>query len=282
VSRYAFIARERHTWPVERMCRVLGVSVSGFYDWLKRTPSQRAQANTELTQRIRVVHEQSRQTYGYLRIHAQLHAEGVRVGKHRVARLMRQAGLRPGSVKRRRVTTQADERQAVAPNVLAQNFHAQRPNQKWLVDITYIATREGWLYLAGVLDVFSRRVVGWSMSERLDRSLPMNALKMAIQQRGLPELHHSDRGSQYTSAAYLQLLKQVTVSMSHTGHCYDNAMAESFWGTLKTECADRVFDTRAAARLALFDYIECWYNRQRLHSALGYRSPVAFEQAMSS
>jgi putative transposase len=282
VSRYAFIARERHTWPVERMCRVLGVSVSGFYDWLKRTPSQRAQANTELTQRIRVVHEQSRQTYGYLRIHAQLHAEGVRVGKHRVARLMRQAGLRPGSVKRRRVTTQADERQAVAPNVLAQNFHAQRPNQKWLVDITYIATREGWLYLAGVLDVFSRRVVGWSMSERLDRSLPMNALKMAIQQRGLPELHHSDRGSQYTSAAYLQLLKQVTVSMSHTGHCYDNAMAESFWGTLKTECADRVFDTRAAARLAIFDYIECWYNRQRLHSALGYRSPVAFEQAMSS
>jgi putative transposase len=282
VSRYAFIARERHTWPVERMCRVLGVSVSGFYDWLKRTPRQRAQANTELTQRIRVVHEQSRQTYGYLRIHAQLHAEGVRVGKHRVARLMRQAGLRPGSVKRRRVTTQADERQAVAPNVLAQNFHAQRPNQKWLVDITYIATREGWLYLAGVLDVFSRRVVGWSMSERLDRSLPMNALKMAIQQRGLPELHHSDRGSQYTSAAYLQLLKQVTVSMSHTGHCYDNAMAESFWGTLKTECADRVFDTRAAARLAIFDYIECWYNRQRLHSALGYRSPVAFEQAMSS
>jgi putative transposase len=276
------MARERHTWPVERMCRVLGVSVSGFYDWLKRTPSQRAQANTELTQRIRVVHEQSRQTYGYLRIHAQLHAEGVRVGKHRVARLMRQAGLRPGSVKRRRVTTQADERQAVAPNVLAQNFHAQRPNQKWLVDITYIATREGWLYLAGVLDVFSRRVVGWSMSERLDRSLPMNALKMAIQQRGLPELHHSDRGSQYTSAAYLQLLKQVTVSMSHTGHCYDNAMAESFWGTLKTECADRVFDTRAAARLAIFDYIECWYNRQRLHSALGYRSPVAFEQAMSS
>jgi putative transposase len=282
VSRYAFIARERDTWPVERMCRVLGVSVSGFYDWLKRTPSRRAQANAELTKRIRAAHEQSRQTYGYPRIHARLRAEGVCVGKHRVARLMRQAGLQPRTVRHRRVTTQADERHTAAPNVLAQNFHAQRPNQKWLADITYIATREGWLYLAGVLDVFSRRVVGWSMSERLDRSLPMKALTMAIQQRGLPELHHSDRGSQYTSAAYLQLLERVTVSMSHTGHCYDNAMKESFWGTLKTECADRVFDTRAAARLALFDYIECWYNRQRLHSALGYRSPVAFEQAMSS
>lgn len=279
MSRYTFIARERNTWPVVRMCRVLEVSVSGFYDWLKRPPSPRAQADEQLTRRIRAVHERSRQTYGYLRVHAQLRDEGVRAGKHRVARLMRQAGLKPRCVKRRRVTTCPDTAQAAAPNVLAQNFHAERPNQKWLVDITYIATREGWLYVAAVLDVFSRRIVGWSMSHRLDRSLPAAALQMAIQQRGLPELHHSDRGTQYTSGDYLQLLKNVTLSMSHTGNCYDNAMHESFWGTLKTECADRTFDSRAAARLAVFDYIECWYNRQRLHSALGYRTPVAFEQA---
>lgn len=279
MSCYTFIARERNTWPVVRMCRVLEVSVSGFYDWLKRPPSPRAQADEQLTRRIRAVHERSRQTYGYLRVHAQLRDEGVRAGKHRVARLMRQAGLQPRNVKRRRVTTCPDTAQAAAPNVLAQNFHAERPNQKWLVDITYIATREGWLYVAAVLDVFSRRIVGWSMSHRLDRSLPAAALQMAIQQRGLPELHHSDRGTQYTSGDYLQLLKNVTLSMSHTGNCYDNAMHESFWGTLKTECADRTFDSRAAARLAVFDYIECWYNRQRLHSALGYRTPVAFEQA---
>ena len=279
MSCYTFIARERNTWPVVRMCRVLEVSVSGFYDWLKRPPSPRAQADEQLTRRIRAVHERSRQTYGYLRVHAQLRDEGVRAGKHRVARLMRQAGLKPRCVKRRRVTTCPDTAQAAAPNVLAQNFHAERPNQKWLVDITYIATREGWLYVAAVLDVFSRRIVGWSMSHRLDRALPAAALQMAIQQRGLPELHHSDRGTQYTSGDYLQLLKNVTLSMSHTGNCYDNAMHESFWGTLKTECADRTFDSRAAARLAVFDYIECWYNRQRLHSALGYRTPVAFEQA---
>ncbi|HYO89818.1 MAG TPA: IS3 family transposase, partial [Candidatus Limnocylindrales bacterium] len=142
--------------------------------------------------------------------------------------------------------------------------------------------REGWLYLAGVLDVCSRRIVGWSMGHRLDRSLPSAALKMALAQRGKPQLHHSDRGAQYTSRDYLALLKGVTVSMSDVGHCYDNAMKESFWGKLKTECADRPFESRAAARLAVFEYIELWYNRQRLHSALGYLSPVAFEQSMTS
>jgi putative transposase len=285
VSRYAFIARERHTWPVERMCRVLGVSVSGFYDWLKRTPSQRAQANTELTQRIRVVHEQSRQTYGYLRIHAQLHAEGLRVGKHRVARLMRQAGLRPGSVKRRRVTTQADERHAVAPNVLAQNFHAQRPNQKWLVDITYIATREGWLYLAGVLDVFSRRVVGWSMSAGMTAQLVTDALVMAIWRRGKPDalLHHSDRGSQYTSEQFQRLMADhgVVCSMSRSGNVWDNAAMESFFSSLKTErTAAKTYRSRDAARADVFDYIERFYNPRRRHSTLGYLSPVAYEERM--
>lgn len=279
MSRYAFIARERTTWPVTRMCRVLAVSESGFYAWLKRTPSRRAQADVRLSLRVREVFARSRQTYGYLRIHAQLRAEGERVGKHRVARLMRQAGLRPRSLRRRRVTTRSNPTRPAAPNELAQDFRATGPNQKWLVDLTYLPTREGWLYLAGVLDVFSRRIVGWSMSTRLDQTLPGDALQMAIQQRGRPRLHHSDRGAQYTSAEYLRLLTGVTLSMSRTGHCYDNAMHESFWGTLKTECADHPFPTRAAARLALFDYIECWYNRQRLHSALGYRSPVAFEQA---
>lgn len=281
MSRYQFIARERNTWPVARMCRVLGVSVSGFYDWLKRKQGPRAQANAQLTQRIRAIHAESRQTYGYLRVQAQLRAEGKHVSKHRVARLMRQAGLQPRHVKQRRITTCSDDTPAIAPNHLAQDFHAERPNQKWVADITYIATREGWLYLAGVMDVFSRRIVGWSMSTRLDRSLPANALRMAIQQRGLPELHHSDQGTQYTSADYLKLLDAVTLSMSRKGNCYDNAMQESFWGTLKTECAHRVFDTRDEARRAIFDYLECFYNRRRLHSALGYQSPLAFEQAFA-
>jgi len=282
VSRYQFIATQRKRWPVSRMCAVLEVSVSGFYDWVKRPPSGRAQANQVLAAQIVAIHRHSRQTYGYLRIHAQLQREGARAGKHRVARLMRQLGLHPRQRKRFRRTTQPGQRQPVAPNVLAKDFTASRPNEKWLVDITYIATREGWLYLAGVLDVFSRRIVGWSMSDRLDRSLPCAALNMALEQRGKPALHHSDRGSQYTSADYLALLKGVTLSMSGVDHCYDNAMKESFWGKLKTECADRPFASRAAARLAVFEYVELWYNRQRLHSALGYLSPVDFELAMTS
>ena len=171
-------------------------------------------------------------------------------------------------------------RRAPAPNVLAQDFSATRPNQKWLVDITYLATREGWLYLAGVLDTYSRRIVGWSMSERLTEPLVCDALKMALVQRGAPDLHHSDQGSQYTARAYLALLEKahIQVSMSGVGRCYDNAMQESFWATLKRECADHTFPTRAFARQAIFEYIEVWYNRQRRHSALGYLSPCAFER----
>ena len=281
MSRYRFISDQRQTYPVLRLCQVLEVSVSGFYGWLKRAPSQRERANATLSERIRVIHAHSRQTYGSLRVHAQLRAEGERVGKHRVARLMRQDDLRPRQQRRFRRTTQADKRHAAAPNVLAQDFHATGPNEKWLVDMTYIATREGWLYLAGVLDTFSRRIVGWSMGERLDRTLACDALTMALAQRGKPRLHHSDQGSPYTSHAYLALLPDVTVSMSGVGRCFDNAMKESFWGKLKTECADQTFPSRAAARRALFDYIEIWYNRQRRHSALGYLSPVAFEQLAS-
>lgn len=280
MSRYQFIADHRREYPVQRLCAVLGVAASGFYDWLRRDVSQRQQANEALSVRIREIHEGSRQTYGYPRIHAELREAGEAVGKHRVARLMTHMGLKTRCQRRFRVTTQAKAHSPPAPNLLAQDFSATRPNQKWLVDITYIATREGWLYLAGVLDTYSRRIVGWSMSERPTETLVCDALHMALTQRGAPDLHHSDQGSQYTSRAYLAMLEkvQVQVSMSGVGCCYDNAMKESFWATLKRECADHVFQTRALARQAIFEFIEIWYNRQRRHSALGYLSPCAFEQ----
>ncbi len=193
---------------------------------------------------------------------------------------MTRMGLKTRCQRRFRVTSQASARRTPVPNLLAQDFSVTRPNQKWLVDITYIATREGWLYLAGVLDIYSRRIAGWSMRERLTEPLVCDALRMALAQRGAPDLHHSDQGSQYTSHTYLALLEkaQVQVSMSAVGRCYDNAMKESFWATLKSECADHIFQTRALARLSIFEYIEIWYNRQRRHSALGYLSPCAFEQ----
>jgi len=280
VSRYRFIAEQRTAYPVRRLCAALRVSMSGFYAWLKRTPSRRAQANAALSERIRQVHERSRQTYGYLRVHAELRAQGERVGKHRVARLMAQMGLQTKGRRRFKTTTQRDARHRRAPNVLAGDFSATQLNEKWLSDITYIPTAEGWLYLAGIQDAFSRRIVGWSMRERPTKALVCDAWKLAVGQRGVPRLHHSDQGSQYTSDAYLRLLEQdqVVVSMSDVGRCYDNAMQESFWGTLKTECADRPFPSRAAARQAIFEYIELWYNRQRRHSALGYLSPAEFEQ----
>jgi putative transposase len=280
VNRYRFIAEARVSYPVQRLCAVLEVSASGFYDWLKREAAPRDQANAALAERIRAVHQMSRQTYGYLRVHAELRVQGERVGKHRVARLMAQMGLVTKGRRRFKVTTQRDDKHRHAPNVLAGDFTAQRPNDKWLSDITYIPTAEGWLYLAGIQDAFSRRIVGWSMSERPTKALVCQAWKLAVGQRGVPRLHHSDQGSQYTSDDYLRLLEtgEVILSMSGVGRCYDNAMQESFWGTLKTECADHPFPSRAAARKAIFEYIELWYNRQRRHSALGYLSPCAFEQ----
>lgn len=280
MSRYRFIAQERHTFPVQRLCAVLQVSASGFYDWLKRQPSRRAEANAQLSAHIRAIHQHSRQTYGYLRVHAELRASGAVVGKHRVARLMRQMGLQTKGRRCWRTTTQADETHRHAPNRLKGDFKATRPNDKWLSDITYIPTQEGWLYLAGIQDTFSRRIVGWSMSERLTKALVCDAWQMAVGRYGTPRLHHSDQGSQYTSDDYLKFLEmaEVQISMSDVGRCYDNAMQESFWGTLKTECADRPFPSRAAARQALFEYIELWYNCQRRHSALGYLSPAQFER----
>ena len=247
MSRYWFIVEQRAAYPLRRLCAVLGVSVSGFYAWLKRKPSRRAQANAALAARIQAVHEASRQTYGYLRIHAELRAQGEQVGKHRVARLMAQMGLQTKGRRRFKVTTQREETHRHAPNLLAGDFSATQPNEKWLSDITYIPTQEGWLYLAGIQDVFSRRIVGWSMNERMTKALVCDAWHMAVGQRGVPQLHHSDQGSQYTSEDYLRLLEQdnVLVSMSSVGRCYDNAMQESFWGTLKNECADRPFSSRA-------------------------------------
>lgn len=283
MSRYRFIAAQRSHYPVRQLCRVLEVSASGFYDWLKREPSRRAEANVALAQRIRQVHDHSRQTYGYLRVHAELCASGERVGKHRVARLMRQMGLQTKGRRRFRVTTQRNDQHRRAPNLLKGDFKAMRPNDKWLSDITSIPTQEGWLYLAGIQDAFSRRIVGWSMGERMTKELACAAWRMAVGRHGTPRLHHSDQGSQYTSDEYLKLLEaaEVQISMSAVGRCYDNAMKESFWGRLKIECVDRPFPSRAAASRSLFEYIEIWYNRQRRHSALGYLSPADYEQLAS-
>ena len=280
MSRYQFIAKQRTEYPLRRLCAVLKVSTSGFYSWLKRSPSRRTQANHRLSVRIRAIHAASRQTYGMLRVQAELRAQGQRVGKHRIARLMRQMGLQAKGRRRFKTTTRRAETHRRVANRLAGDFTATQPNEKWLSDITYIATHEGWLYLAGIQDVFSRRIVGWAMSDRPTKTLVCDAWKLAVGRYGAPRLHHSDQGSQYTSDDYLRLLENdhVTLSMSDVGRCYNNAMQESFWGTLKTECADRPFPTRAAARKAIFEYIEVWYNRQRRHSALGYLSPAEFEQ----
>lgn len=266
------------------MCRVLEVSVSGYYAWRHRPVSQRTQANADLLMAIRRIYEESQGTYGSPRIWAELRAEGERCAEKRVARLMQQNQLRArGKGKRRVVTTDSRHTLPVAANVLNQAFTATAPNQKWVGDITYIATRQGWLYLAAVLDLFSRRIVGWAMADRIDSTLVVAALTMALQQRrpapGL--LFHCDRGSQYASQLYRQALAEhgVDLSMSRTGNCYDNAVMESFWSTLKAERTDHQdYHTQAAARLDIFRYLEGFYNRRRRHSTLGYLSPVAFEQ----
>lgn len=269
------------------MSRVLGVSSSGYYAWRRREPGCRAQANAALVADIRDIHQTSRGTYGSPRVHAALKRRGVVCGRNRVARLMRREGMVGKSPRRKRpVTTRHEPGNPVAPNVLAQNFSAEQPNRKWVADITYVDTAEGWLYLAPVLDLWSRMVVGWSMEEHMQTSLVDQALQMAAARRrpGPGLLHHSDQGGQYTSAAYQQHLSKLKaqVSMSRAGNCYDNAAMESFIGTLKTECVTGQFATRAQARTAIFEYIEVWYNRQRLHSSLGYLSPEEFERTHSS
>jgi putative transposase len=281
--KYEFIAEHRQEYPISTMCRVLEVAVSGFYAWLHRMPSQRSQQNTGLGERITCLYYANRQVYGSPRIHAALRSEGQACGRRRVARLMRERGLSAKPRKHRTRTTDSQHAQPVAPNVLNREFTASAPNTKWVTDITAIWTAQGWLYLAVVLDLFSRRVVGWAMDAHRDESLVEQAARMALAQRQ-PEpglLHHSDRGSQYTAASYQQLLDQygIIMSMSRKGDCYDNALMESFFGTLKSECVDRQsFASRAQARQVIFEYLEVFYNRQRLHSSLGYVSPVTYEQ----
>jgi transposase InsO family protein len=280
--RYEFMAAHESEHEVKRMCRVLGVSRSGYYTWRNRPKSQRTQANETLLVRIREEYQLSHKTYGSPRIHAALHKKGVRCSRKRVARLMHLdqiAARKP----RRRIphTTQRDPKALPAPNLLNQDFASPVPDRKWVSDITYIDTAEGWLYLAVVLDLFSRRVVGWAMDEHMEASLVQNAWNMAVSQRrpSAELLHHSDQGSQYTSDLYQRSLAthHCQVSMSRVGNCFDNAAMESFFSTLKTECACAQFETRTQARTAIFVYIEGWYNRQRLHSTLDYLSPVEFE-----
>jgi len=266
------------------MCTSLNVSRSGFYAWLSRIDSNRDAENRRLLALIRGVLDESRQTYGAPRVHAALTSRGVQCSLNRVARLMREAGLRPPKKRRfRPQTTDSNHNNPVAPNLLDQDFAmAERPNQVWVSDITYIPTAEGWLYLAATMDLCSRAIAGWSMSDSLAASSAAAALQMAIDKRspsgGL--IHHSDRGVQYTSDEFRRLAEThgLVLSMSRKGNCYDHAVMESFFHTLKTELVDRkTYDTRAEAKADVFEYIEAFYNRLRLHSSLGYRSPLEFE-----
>jgi len=266
------------------MCEVLEVSKSGYYAWCNRPPSPRSQENTRLSQQIATIHQESRQTYGAPRIHAALNARGFQVGRHRVARLMVQAGIGVRPKRRFKLTTDSNHPFAIAPNVLGRNFTTTEPDQAWVADITYIPTLQGWLYLAVIIDLFSRRVVGWSMAEHMRVDLVVDALQAALGHRipaasGL--VFHSDRGSQYASHDYRGALQAagISCSMSRRGNCWDNAVAESFFGTLKTEFIHvQNFVTREVAKTAIVEWIEVFYNRQRIHSTLNYLSPVQFEQ----
>jgi len=293
--KFAFVKEHRRTstssvasrWPAAVICRVLRVARSGFYAWLKRGPSARQQRQAQLLARIRVAHAQNRELYGSPRVHRALLVDGGEVvSRNTVARLMRAAKIR-AKTRRRYVprTTDGAHRQPVADNVLDRDFTAASVDRKWLADITYVPTDEGWLYLAAVLDCFSRKLVGWAMADHMETDLVSDALKMALQHRrpdGAKLLHHSDRGVQYASDDYRHLLERhaITVSMSGRGDCYDNAMMESFWATLKTELVHhQTYATRAQARQSIFEYVEVFYNRKRLHSSLGYVSPESFEAA---
>ena len=265
------------------MARLLGVSRGGYYKYCCKEPSKWQKENELLLQTIRAIFKMSRQTYGSPRIHAELKAQGFSCSRVRVARLMRKAKLVAKMRRFFKRTTRVDGRRTAAPNLLQQNFSAPTPNKKWVADITYVRTLEGWLYVAIVLDLFSRRIVGLAMSDTLHTSLVLQALNQALQRRQPNEdlQHHSDRGCQYTSEAFQKLLDEhrVTCSMSGTGSCYDNAVAESFFHTLKTECVnfDR-YETREQAKQSIFEYVEVFYNNQRRHSTLGYVSPAEFER----
>jgi len=277
-----WIAEQRNQFRISRMTQLLEVSQSGFYSHVKRQPSKRNQENQFLLTKVREAHEKGRKCYGSPRITASLRQQGYKVGHNRVARLMRDNQISAVRKRKRVQTTDSNHSRPVAENVLNREFEVKQANQVWAGDITYVATQEGWLYLAVVLDLYSRKVIGWSMSESMTTQLVADAFTMATQRRSmLPGLlFHSDRGSQYASYEFQWQLKSRNIiqSMSRKGNCWDNACSESFFGSLKTECCDRVFTSRREASSTIFDYLEVFYNRQRLHSTLGYVSPEQFEQ----
>jgi putative transposase len=281
--KFSFIAKHRGIWPVGWLCGTLGVSRGGFYAWLMRPRSQRSRSDEELGAKVRTSFVASCRTYGARRVWHDMLAAGVSCGLHRIERLMRQQALK-ARPRRRRLPSDTGERatDAISPNVLDRTFQAPAANCKWVADFTYIWTAEGWLYVAAVLDLFSRRVVGWSMSATMTAQLVTDALVMAIWRRGKPDavLHHSDRGSQYTSEQFQQLMREhgIVCSMSRAGNVWDNAVMESFFSSLKIErTARKTYRTRDEAKADVFDYIECFYNPKRRHSTIGYVSPMEFE-----
>ncbi len=282
--KFAFVDEHRGYWPVQLMCSVLGVSASGYYAWWSRPESARSVANRALLSTIRLVHAESGGSYGAPRVHAALCAAGHGVGRHRIARLMRRSGLRGlAAIPRKIRTTDSRHDHPIAPNRLRRSFTATAPDRIWLADLTYVRTGEGWLFLAAIIDMFTRKVVGWSMRETLHAEIALEALAMAIR-RQQPEpglLHHSDRGVQYAAEDYRQALAEARIipSMSRKGNCLDNAPMESFFHTLKVERVHtRIYQTRTEACRDLFAYIEGFYNSRRLHSAIGYRSPADMER----
>ena len=281
--RFAFIAAEKAGFPVALMCRVLAVSRAGFYAWRQRPVAKRTRQDQVLAVAVATIYAEHHGRYGSPRLQIELRERGQRSGRKRIARLMRAQDLCARPKRRYRTTTDSRHRLPISPNLLARRFTVAQPNTAWVTDMTYLWTPEGWLYLAVIIDLFSRRVVGWSMSERIDRQLALDALRMALAQRrparGL--IHHSDRGSQYASGDYQQLLAKhgLRGSMSRRGDCWDNAVAESFFASLKLELVYQVqWRSRPEARTAIFEYLEAFYNRRRRHSSLGYLSPVDFER----
>ena len=275
---------EKAYFPVAVLCRVLGVSRSGYYAWLKRPMCPRKVEDEQISTQIRELHEESRQTYGSPRIHEALLVRGRRVSRKRIARLMNEEGIYGRKRRKFKHTTDSNHPYPIAPNVLERNFKTDHPDEVWVGDITYVATMEGWLYLAVLIDLCTHQVVGWSMSANIDRFLALDAFDMAVARRRPPPglIHHTDRGSQYACPDYQLALKvnSFQPSMSRKGNCWDNAVAESFFGAIKEELIYRcVFTTRDAARQAIFDYIEVFYNRRRMHSSIGYMSPIEFELA---
>lgn len=282
--RFAFIAKHRSIWPVIWLCKALDVSRSGFHAWMNRTPAKRTLENEVIARVVRQSFIASDRTYGARRVWHDVLAEGFNCGLHRIERLMQVNALK-ARPRRRYLPPDTGERRrsAIAPNVLDRQFHASAPNTKWIADFTYIWTAEGWLYVSAVIDLFSRRVVGWSMSTSMTAQLVADALVMAIWRRGKPDalLHHSDQGSQYTSEQFSSLMADngVTCSMSRSGNVWDNAAMESFFSSLKTErTARKTYHTRSQAKADVFDYIERFYNPIRRHSTLGYISPIEFER----